>query len=374
MNESVRKRTKFLKVVPYIYRHYQVLPDGSKGEGVGAYYLYLWHKGEQIKESLCDDLVEAKLKAKKRRMELDREDPHQRGLSLEEACERYFNSRVALSASSQSLDKRIRERIYTTFPRGIKNPIRTYKLHEIEQWVAKLPKYKSTGEPAEGSISASLKNKIVLAVKNIFERAKIDGARSDNPASTIRYIPRPEPKRITPSWGEFMRIVAEIRTAKSSDTGKDSADWVEFSGRAGLGRAEINALTWGDIDFERGTMWVLRKKTKTNYQYLLHALVIPFLKDLRERCDPLPTTPIFKIGVPKGSFANACRRLGLPIYEPRALRRLHISTCVEQLVPVEVIASNQGHKDGGRLVRQVYFTLRPLFAREQLAKLVEPGI
>ena len=62
MNESVRKRTKFLKVVPYIYRHYQVLPDGSKGEGVGAYYLYLWHKGEQIKESLCDDLVEAKLK------------------------------------------------------------------------------------------------------------------------------------------------------------------------------------------------------------------------------------------------------------------------------------------------------------------------
>ena len=372
MSNGTRAKTKFLKVVPNIYRHYRILPDGSKGEGTGSYFLYLWKGDRQIKESLGEDFESAKLKAKERRLSMEREDFEQRGLTLETACDRYFEGRQHLSKSSLALDKRIKDRIWKTFPRGIRHPIRSYKLHEIEKWLAHLDKFDTTRAKTSGELSASAKNKIILALKNIFERAVIDGARADNPCDRIRYIPRTEPKRLTPTWSEFLAIVDSIRTSKHSDTAEESADWVEFSTRAGLGRAEINGLTWGDIHLERGEMWVRRRKTKRNFPYVLHPLVTGFLEKLRQRKNPKPTDKLFSIKEPKGAFARACKRLNLPQYEPRSLRRLHIRVCMEGGVDPEVVAQNQGHTDSGRLIRTVYYTPRPEFARSEFAKLKEP--
>jgi integrase len=369
---ALSAKTRFLKVAPSIYRHYRILPDGSKGEGTGSYFLYLWKNGHQIKESLGEDFETAKLEAKKRRLALEREDVRQRSLTLESATLRYFGGREHLSKSSRALDHRIRDRIFKTFPRGIHHPIRSYKLTEIERWLATLQKFDTTRAKVRGELSPSAKNKIILALKNIFKRAMLDGARADNPCDHLRYIPRAEPKRLTPTWAEFLAIVGAIRDSKHSDTGDESADWIEFSARAGLGRAEINGLTWGDIDLARGEMWVRRRKTKRNFPYILHPLVTGFLEKLRERKNPKPSEKLFSIKEPKGSYARACARLKLPRYEPRALRRLHIRVCMEQGVDPEVIAQNQGHTDSGRLIRTIYYTARPEFARAQFAKLKEP--
>lgn len=147
---------------------------------------------------------------------------------------------------------------------------------------------------------------------------------------------------------------------------------MEFSARAGLGRAEINGLTWGDIHLDRGEMWVRRRKTKRNFPYVLHPLVTGFLERLKKRKNPKPSDKLFSIKEPKGAYARACARLNLPQYEPRSLRRLHIRVCMEQGVDPEVIAQNQGHTDSGRLIRTIYYTPRPEFARAQFAKLKEP--
>ena len=164
MRKATHSKTKFLKVQSSLYRHYRILPDESKGEGVGSYFLYLWRDGKQIKESLGENFETAKLKLKERKLALEREDTGQRGLTLQTALDRYFDARQHLSDSSKALDKRIRQRIESSFPRGIKQPIRSYKFHEIEKWLSSLQKFNTKKGKISGQLSASAKNKIIRPV------------------------------------------------------------------------------------------------------------------------------------------------------------------------------------------------------------------
>ena len=169
-----------------------------------------------------------------------------------------------------------------------------------------------------------------------------------------------------------MQIIERVRNEALDHLVFDSADWLEFSGRAGLGSAEINKLTWQDIDFEKGQMWVYRKKTKTNYLYTLHALVIPFLKGLKAKKKPAPTDRLFKVRTPREAFYSACRALKLQAFDLRSLRRVHMSLCMMSKIPAFVVAQNQGHRDGGILVQKTYNSIQPQFVVSEVAKLKEP--
>lgn len=369
-----RTRTKFLRVAPSVYRYFEIGPDGKKRKGVGSYFAYYWRGSHQVKATLdTEDLKEASAKMRKLRAEQDRLDPNLRTLTLANACDNYLAGRKNLSESQRRLDAEFVRRIKETFPDGPTQPLRHIKTSDCESFVANLRKLDQYRKPTDQPLSVSLRNQIGGALKGIFELAVLDGAIPSNPAGRIKYRRRPEPKRLTPTWHEFLRIVEKVRGEPLADTSDDSADWLEFSGRAGLGTAEINALTWSDIDFDKGRMWVRRKKTSTNFLYTLHPLVIPFLKNLKAKRNPKPSDKVFRVLVPKVAFANACKSLGLPPYELRALRRCHITYCLESGVPADVVAQNQGHRDGGRLVRMVYYSLRPEFVKSEFAKLKEPN-
>lgn len=366
-------RTKFLRVAPSVYRYFEIGPEGKKRKGVGSYFAYYWRGGHQIKATLdTEDLKEASLKMRKLRAEQDRLDPKLRAITLGTACTNYLAGRASLSKSQRTLDTEFVKRIKGTFPGGETLPLRTIKPSDCEKFVADLRKLDKKRNPTDQPLSVSLRNQIGGALKGILELAVLDGAIPSNPAGRIKYRRRPEPKRLTPTWEQFLKIVEKVRSEPLADTAQDSADWLEFSGRAGLGTAEINALTWGDIDFAKGQMWVRRQKTATNFLYTLHPLVIPFLEKLREKNQSAPTDKVFKVLVPKVAFYNACKALGLPPYELRALRRCHITFCLESGIPADVVAQNQGHRDGGRLVRMVYYSVRPEFVKSQFAKLKEP--
>jgi len=367
------KKTKFLRVAPSVYRYFEILPNGKKAKGAGSYYAYYWRGGHQIKLSLdTEDMKEASLKMRKVRAEQDRLNPDLRGLTLGTACDKYLTGRQNLSPSQKKLDAEAVRRIKETFIGGSLQPLRVIKPSDCEKFIAELRKLDKKRQPTNEPPSVSLRNQIVSVLKGVCELAVLDGAINTNPVR-LKQVRRPEPKRLTPTWGEFLQIVERVRSEALDHLSFDSADWLEFSGRAGLGSAEINALTWQDIDFEKNQMWVYRKKTKTNYLYTLHALVLPFLNKLKKKNKPTPADRVFKVHTPREAFYSACRALNLPAFDLRSLRRVHISVCMMSKIPAFVVAQNQGHRDGGALVQKVYNSIQPEFVVAEMARLKEPA-
>jgi integrase len=366
------KKTKFLRVAPSVYRYFEILPNGKKAKGTGSYYAYYWRGGHQIKLSLdTEDIKEASLKMRKVRAEQDRLNPDLRGLTLGTACDKYLTGRQNLSPSQKKLDAEAVRRIKETFIGGSLQPLRVIKPSDCEKFIAELRKLDKKRQPTNEPPSVSLRNQIVSVLKGVCELAVLDGAINTNPVR-LKQVRRPEPKRLTPTWGEFLQVVERVRSEALDHLSFDSADWLEFSGRAGLGSAEINALTWQDIDFEKNQMWVYRKKTKTNYLYTLHALVLPFLNKLKKKNKPAPADRVFKVHTPREAFYSACRALNLPAFDLRSLRRVHISVCMMSKIPAFVVAQNQGHRDGGALVQKVYNSIQPEFVVAEMARLKEP--
>ena len=54
------------------------------------------------------------------------------------------------------------------------------------------------------------------------------------------------------------------------------------------------------------------------------------------------------------ALEGACGRLKLPHFEPRSLRRFHITRSLRAGIDAPTVASWQGHRDGGALVLKTY--------------------
>src|SRR5262249_35261201 len=190
-------------------------------------------------------------------------------------------------------------------------------------------------------------------IKQLFDMAVRDGIISRSPAAHLRRVKRPTPIRATPSFEEFKAIVESIRSQKYNGHDADeSADFVEFLGLAGLGKAEAAALTQGDIDWKRETIITFRHKTKSGFAIPIYPQLKPLL--LRRRREGAPGERVFAIDNAKKAIANACRRLNLPQYSHISFRRMFITRAIERGVDVKVIAEWQGHKDGGKLILDTY--------------------
>ena len=68
---------------------------------------------------------------------------------------------------------------------------------------------------------------------------------------------------------------------------------------------------------------------------------------------------MFEIKDAKRAIAAACKRLKLPAFSHRSLRRMFIVRCIERGVDVKVISQWQGHRDGGALILNTYSHVRP---------------
>lgn len=181
-----------------------------------------------------------------------------------------------------------------------------------------------------------------------------DNSLGHSPADHLCYVKREKPIRKTPSFEEFKAIVANIRSQQFNADAKESADFVEFIGLAGLGQAEASVLRVSDIDWKRETITTFRHKTKTGFTIPLYPQVHELLwrrcSQLNGGCDER----VFGIADAKKAIAGACRRLGMLQYSHRSFRRMFITRAIERGVDVKVIAEWQGHKDGGKLILDTY--------------------
>ena len=72
------------------------------------------------------------------------------------------------------------------------------------------------------------------------------------------------------------------------------------------------------------------------------------------------------------ALEGACQRLNLPKFEPRALRRFHITQALRAGVDAPTVASWQGHRDGGALVLRTYGDEVRMDHSQRMAKLLAP--
>jgi integrase len=270
----------------------------------------------------------------------------------DEACEcdalinRYRPRFAARKEHTRSNKERILARIVRDWPGGADAPISKIRPSDCERWLAQY-----------AYLSASTYNDHLWLLKDMFAFAVDDRLLESSPAAKLKARKREDPERLTPTFGQFEAIIASVRAQQFNGHGaSDSADFLEFMGLAGLGQAEASALTRGDVHFEANQISVLRRKTGKRFEIPIYPQLRPLLEKLCAH--KAHNEKLFKLSDAKKALSAACKRLELPPFSQRSLRRMFITQAIERGVDVKVIADWQGHRDGGVLILKTYSHVR----------------
>jgi integrase len=341
-----KKKSDWKKVGPCLYRFRQ-----------GTYYALLKRKGKQIRQSLkTTDLELARRELRKfieKNETLDRASGRQ---SIDEFAKRYLETLRGAEATISKRQLHIRIML-ETWPAEAPRQLDEINIHHCKTWAAggALTYYKNSQPiPGRKLSDTALRDRLATA-ESFFELAVEGKAIAENPMEKIKRPKRGKVIRLTPTEEQFRAIVADIRSQKSNGHGADdSADFVELAGTLGLGQAELSSIQRQHIDLEAGVIHVRRKKSKETFE-------VPIFHDARaiieRRLGEMPDDPEARL-LPqdncKRALEGACRRLNLPRFEPRALRRYHITRSIRSGVDIPTIANWQGHQDRGELIVKVY--------------------
>jgi integrase len=327
----------------------------------GVYYARFESGGKEIRRSLrTTDRASAQRALAWLKEERKQVDPAQGKITLGELCDRYSETIQHNKPATIELKALIIRRVKSDWPTGRLTQIAKVKPSHVDLWISR---YRF------GPVS---RNHHAAEIKHIFEMAMRDGIISRSPAAHLRRAKLAKPIRSTSSFEDFQAIVESIRSQKfNGHDAQESADFVEFLGLAGLGKAEAAALKQSDIDWKRETITTFRHKTKSGFAIPIYPQLKPLL--LRRRRDDAPNERVFAIANAKKAIAAACLRLNLPQYSHLSFRRMFITRAIERGVDVKVIAEWQGHKDGGKLILDTYSHVNRAHSH-RMAQLMTDGL
>jgi integrase len=340
-----KKKSRFERVEPGLFRY---KPSGS-------YYTVLKKDGKTKWRNLhtTDKATARRMLADER--EADAElDSNLSGLELGQLTAKYLETLASHPPKTLATRKGIIKRLLAHIPASRK--VREVKPSELASWAGALP------------VKPVTHNEYIRVIKEIFKLALADRIVLKSPAAELKRRKVHDPVRLTPSWDQFKAIVAEIRAKVFNADCKESGDFIEFMGLAGLGQAELKNLTWSDIDLTRNRMKVRRVKTGRFFEVPIYPQLLRLLVRLHaERGD---SERVLKISDGKKALSGACERLAYPAFSQRALRRAFITRAIELGLDFKVIAQTQGHSDGGVLVAKTYGHLRQEHLEAMATKLV----
>jgi integrase len=340
-----KKKSRFERVEPGLFRY---KPSGS-------YYTVLKKDGKTKWRNLKthDKATARRMLADER--EADAElDSNLSGLEIGQLADKYLESIATHPHKTLVTRRAMIKRLLAHFPATRK--VGEIKPSELASWIAALP------------VKAVTQNEYARVTKEIFKIALADRVILKSPAAELKRRKVHDPVRLTPSWEQFKAMVSNVRAQVFNADCKDSGDFLEFMGLAGLGQAELKNLTWGDVDLAKNRMKIRRVKTGRFFDVPIYPQLRPLLERLHaERGD---SERILKISDGKKALSAACKRLGYPAYTQRALRRAFITRAIELGLDFKVIAQTQGHSDGGVLVAKTYGHLRQEHLEAMAAKLI----
>jgi integrase len=332
--KAEQKKSDWKKIGPCLYRYKS-----------GAYYALIKRNGKQIRRSLnTSDLALAR-RALKTFIE-DSEaitDPDLGKATIETFAPKFF---ATLSGAPATIYKhRLAVRcMIENWPADAPRGMAKIRRGDCEAWVASL------GELAPATINGR-----ITTAARFFQLAVNSGAIAKNPMDGITYRRRSNPIRNTPTEEQFRAIIADLRRQKCNGHGADdSADFVELAGTLGLGQAELTGIRRQDIDLTAGVIKVFRRKTRQQFTIPIFPDARPIIERRLAAMGPDPEARLLPQDNCRKGLAGACRRLALPSFEPRSLRRFHITRCLRAGVDAPTVAAWQGHRDGGALILKTY--------------------
>ena len=329
----------------------------------GQYFARVRFRGKLHRRKLdTADLELGKRKLRAFRDDLGRTDAAKGNASFASVMDAYD---AALGgADSTKINKRaVIDKLRATWFGVGTLPLRSVKPSQVTAWL----------EKHYGDQSAAYYNSALTVVRAVFDLAVSDKIILENPAKDITYRKRKKPIRETPTFEQFNAIVNDIRGQRFNADAEQSGDFVEFLGLAGLGQAEAAVIRRRDVDLESGRIIVYRHKTDTGF-------AIPIYPQLRSLVEKLckgkaHNARLFSINQARKALRHACKRLGVPSFTHRSLRRMFIARAIERGVDVKVIAQWQGHRDGGKLILETYSHVNPVHSNRmaQLMTTEQPG-
>jgi integrase len=187
------------------------------------------------------------------KQEREQVDPKGR-LTLAELSDRYSATIQHQAPKTIARKLLIIHRIKSHWPTGRLTQVAKIRPSHVDLWLSRY------------HFGSASRNLLISCIKEIFALALRDRIIATSPAAHLRYAKRQKRIRATPSFEELKVIVETIRSQKYNghDT-RESGDFVEFLGLAGLGKAEAAALRQSDIDWQRETITTFRHKTKSGF-------------------------------------------------------------------------------------------------------------
>ena len=323
----------------------------------GQYFARVRRSGKLYRQKLgTHDLEYAKRKLDEFRRDLERTDHSKGATSFAAVLDRYESTLTG--APSTLKDKRATIlAIKTLFAGCASQPLRNLAPSRFEAFLA--DRY--------GRLKASTYNSALTLVRSALDLAVRDRIIAENPVRHLKYRRRETPVRLTPTFEQFRKIIAEVRAQPFNADALDTGNFLEVMGLLGLGQAELSALRRSDIDLAAARIYVKRQKTGQGF----FVPIYPQSRDLIENLcrGKRHNERLFKLGDARKSLAGACERLGYAPFTQRSLRRMFITRCIELGVDVKCIAQWQGHRDGGKLILDTYSHVNPVHSNRMAALL-----
>jgi|KBSSwiStaDraftv2_1062776.scaffolds.fasta_scaffold420495_1 integrase len=281
-------------------------------------------------------------------------------MTLSELLVLYEQSIQGLAPHTQGTRRSILKVFKSSWSHGLDIQARAVSKGQLSLWLSE----------QRARLRNSSYNEYTRFVRQLFQIALDHQAIGESPAVGFKELRVEKPIRTTPTWDQFLAIVTDIRNQSLNVSANDSADLVEFMGRAGVGTAECANLLGERIDFAGSRITLCRKKTDVGYTIPIYPQLKPLIDRFREEEKIKVGKPVFQIKDPKKALDAACKRLGLPHFSSRALRRCFITRAIELGVDFKTISAWQGHQDGGVLIARTYTHLRNEHSDNMAKKLV----
>jgi integrase len=350
MKAAGGKGSKFTHVGENLYRYRNKV-----------YYGIFNHQGRQIWRSLkTKDRETAERKLNQEIEKAGKVEAGKSEMTLQELLALFEEKLIQHDSGTGANIKSILKVFRATWPRSLESVVSSSTKADVDIWIAK----------QKARMTNTSVNAYIIFIRQLFSLAVDSRAIAESPANHLKTLKREEPIRNCPTWKQFEKIVRSIRAQRFNARAKPSADLVEFMGLAGVGTAECANLRGEHIDFDSGRITLYRQKTDTSYTIPIFPQLKPMLKKLASEGSIKTGKPVFKIRDPKKALAAACKRLKLPNFGPRSLRRCFITRAVELGIDFKTIASWQGHRDGGVLIARTYSHLRNEHSDAMAKKLV----
>ena len=271
------------------------------------------------------------------------------------------------AASTQATNRAITKHLEKTWPGGTGIEVRQIRPSHLDEWLAL----------HEKRLKNTSYNRYAGFLKQLFDIALKDRIIAASPFAGVKtgWKSPQTPIRKVPTVQQFNAIVDCIRSQPFTDHAKDSSNFVEFLGLAGLGQAEASSLTWGDVDWTQMRLNIRRHKTDTRFYVPIYEHLRPLMEKLKQEAGAVcPSAKVFKIKDAKKALATACRTLGYHAFSQRNMRQCLIGRLWKAGVDYKMISKWQGHRDGGQLIintyTQVFGAADAEYETQQLAKLV----